>query len=114
MSKYNSKKVEYQGILFDSKKEMNRWIELKEMEEKEEIFNLERQVEFELIPKQYDSNGKVLFQPVRYKADMVYNDSNGNVIVEDVKSKFTRTLPDYTLKRKMMWYLKKILVVEIV
>ena len=39
-SKYHNKKVEYAGISFDSKKEMKRYVFLKDMEDKGVIENL--------------------------------------------------------------------------
>ena len=48
--KYGNSKVEYQGKLFDSKREMQRYVVLKEAEEKGLISDLRTQVTFELIP----------------------------------------------------------------
>ena len=50
--KYRNKKVEVDGILFDSKKEANRYMELKLLEKAGEITDLKRQVRYELIPRQ--------------------------------------------------------------
>ena len=51
-SKYGAKKVTVDGITFDSKKEANRWCELRLMERAGVITGLERQVKFVLIPSQ--------------------------------------------------------------
>ena len=101
MSKYNSKKVEVDGILFDSKKEAKRWTELKAMEERGEITNLERQVRFELIPNQ-KIDGKVVERAMHYVADFVYI-KDGEKVVEDVKG-FKRgdAYVRYSYKRKLM------------
>ena len=63
MSKYNASKCEYEGIKFDSKKEMKRYIFLKAMEEQGKIRNLQRQVKYVLIdairePSTYNTKGR--------------------------------------------------------
>ena len=50
MSKYHSRKVQIENIVFDSQKEAQRYCELKLLEKKGEISQLQRQVPFELIP----------------------------------------------------------------
>lgn len=99
MSKYGNKKVEVDGILFDSKKEAKRYGELKLLERAGVITNLRRQVPFTLVPSQ-KRNGKVIERPVVYKADFVYSE-NGEDIVEDVKSVATKT-KEYVIKRKLL------------
>ena len=54
--KYRNKKVEVDGILFDSKKEANRYMELKLLEKAGEITDLKRQVRYELIPRQREQS----------------------------------------------------------
>ena len=88
MSKYKSKKIEYEGMTFDSKKELQHWIDLKQQEEQGIISDLKRQVEFELVPRQ-TVDGKFLYRPIKYTADMTYM-KDGEYVVEDVKSKMTR------------------------
>ena len=100
MSKYGNRKTLVDGIEFDSRKEAQRWAELKLLERSGQIFNLQRQVSFVLIPKQ-TRNGKVVERPCVYKADFVYKDKDGNETVEDVKSMATRT-KDYIIKRKLL------------
>lgn len=100
MSKYGNRTVVYQGIKFDSQRELERWLELKLLERAGEITDLQRQVKFELIPSQmYD--GKVVERAVNYIADFVYQEKNGNKVVEDTKGMRTK---EYILKRKMMLY----------
>src|SRR5574344_1314908 len=48
--KYRSKRTVVDGITFDSKKEANRYCELKLLEKSGEIKNLELQKKFVLIP----------------------------------------------------------------
>lgn len=110
--KYHNKKIDYEGMTFDSKKELNHWLDLKRMEEAGEITDLQRQVEFELIPRQTKPDGKFLYHPIKYVADMTYY-KDGVYIVEDVKSKMTRKLPDYTMKKKLLYYTHNIILTEI-
>ena len=97
--KYGNRKTTIDGIKFDSAKEAQRWSELKLLERAGEIFELQRQVPFVLIPKQ-ERDGKVVERPVVYKADFVYTE-NGQEVVEDVKSPATKT-KEYIIKRKLM------------
>ena len=92
MNKYHARKVEFDGIKFDSMFERDRWIYLKGLEEIGIIKNLQRQVPYLIIPKQ---DGE---RAAYYRADFVYED-NGQVVVEDTKG---FTTPDYILKRKLM------------
>lgn len=97
--KYGNRKTEIDGILFDSKHEATRWIELRYMERARLIKNLRRQVPFVLIPAQR-IDGKLVERDCRYIADFVYEE-NGRTVVEDAKSPATRT-PEYKIKRKLM------------
>lgn len=58
MNKYHNKKVCYNGIAFDSKKEACRYSELLLLERAGVITDLQMQVPFVLIPSQR-INGKV-------------------------------------------------------
>ena len=49
-SKYKAKKVNYDGIIFDSKAECNRYIELKTLEKYGKIKDLQYHKCFELLP----------------------------------------------------------------
>ena len=109
------------GIQFESKKEANRYCELKMMEKAGMISNLQRQVKFVLLPTQREPDqvgarggikkGKVIEREVAYIADFVYNIPNcSSPIVEDTKGFKTK---DYILKRKMMLYFHKIKIKEI-
>lgn len=80
-NKYYNKKVEYDGILFDSKKEAKRYAELKLLERTGRIQNLKRQVPFTLIPKICDQNGKCLQRACKYYADFVYTYNNKLVVI---------------------------------
>lgn len=112
--KYHSRKTLYDGIVFDSKKEAQRYAELKMLERGKVISELTLQPEFELIPAQYEyyerysKNGKRLKDGRRciekncvYKADFAYT-QDGKRIVEDVKGVRTK---DYIIKRKLFRHL---------
>ena len=112
MSKYNSRKCEYEGITFDSKKEMKRYIFLKEMEKQGKIRNLKRQVKYVLIdakrePSTYNSKGreilgKVIERECAYIADFQYV-CEDSLIVEDVKGyRMGGAYSVFTIKRKLM------------
>lgn len=91
------------GVLHDSRKEAQRWAELQMLEKANLIKNLQRQVKYELIPKQEGERS------VTYIADFVYDDENGKHIVEDCKGMRT---PAYVIKRKLMLYVHGIKILE--
>ena len=105
--KYHSTKVGLDGMTFDSRKEAERYAELKIMQKAGKINDLKCQVEFELLPSQRDG-GKVIERAVKYKADFTYKE-DGELIVEDVKGFKTK---DYILKRKMMLFFHGIRIKE--
>ena len=107
-SKYGNKKVEVNGIRFDSKKEAKRYLDLRAMEIAGQIQNLQRQVKYKLIPTQR-IGGKVVEREVSYVADFVY-EKNGETVVEDTKGHRTK---DYILKRKMMLHFHGIQIREV-
>lgn len=94
-SKYNNKKITVDGMVFDSKKEYLRFRELSMLVEIGDISDLQRQVPYVLIDK--SEYGR----QIKYVADFVYKDKSGNLIVEDVKSKPTRTQL-YLLKKRLL------------
>ena len=91
--KYNNTKIRVDGRLFDSKAEAARWQELQLLERAGEITELERQVEYELIPKQKGERA------AKYVADFRYVDHEGKTVVEDTKGVKT---PVWIIKRKLM------------
>ena len=111
VSKYRNQKTIVDGITFDSKKEANRWAELKLLERAGEISFLERQPSFVLIPKQV-RDGKVIERQTVYNADFTYQDNKtGETVVEDVKGGI-RT-KEYILKRKLLLWEYGIIVKEV-
>ena len=107
--KYGNRKTVVDGITFDSRKEATRFAELKLLQRAGEIFDLQRQVPFTLIPKQ-TRDGKVIERPCVYKADFVYKDKDGTEVVEDVKGVCTK---EYRIKKKLMLWQFGIVVKEI-
>jgi hypothetical protein len=116
--KYKNHKVEFNGIKFDSKKEMQRYILLKEAEDKGIIQDLKLQVRFELIPaikEEYVEHLKTKDKiktrtvqlPITYTCDFQYY-KNGELVVEDVKASKSMLPKEFILKEKMMYALKGI------
>lgn len=100
MNKYHNTKIIIDGIKFDSKKEGNRYKELKLLEKLGIIDNLRLQVPFELQPSFKYKNKTI--RAITYVADFVYFDNEKNkMIIEDTKGMKTEV---YKLKRKMMMY----------
>lgn len=104
MSKYNNVKVKLDGEWFDSHKEGLRYRELQLLERAGEISGIERQVTYELIPKQPGERA------MKYIADFRYKNKEGQTIVEDVKGFKTEV---YKIKRKLMKYVHGITVQEV-
>ena len=105
-------RIEVNGMVFDSKSEHDRYLELLLMERAGIISQLECQPVYELIPTQ-KIPGKRTLRGHRYTADFRYI-RDGETIVEDVKSVRTREERDYIINRKLMWMLKGIYVEEVV
>lgn len=99
--KYRNVKTVVDGITFDSKKEANRWCELKLLEKAGEISGLKLQPEFPIT-----INGQKV---CKYIADFEYVDSELDLspvalrtVIEDVKSPATRKNSTYRLKKKLV------------
>ena len=91
-NKYNAIKQTYKGETFDSKKELNRFMELEILLRAKEISDLELHPKFDLMV-----NGVKIG---RYTADFRYK-KGSDIIVEDVKSRATKTR-DYMLRKKIL------------
>ena len=102
-NKYGNKKVVVDGYKFDSKKEANRYFELKMLQLAGDISGLKMQEPFLL-----EVEGKKV---AKYIADFVYL-RKGQQVVEDVKSSATRKLSTYRLKKKLMFAIHGITIVE--
>lgn len=119
MNKYNAKKITdpFTGDVFDSKKEYNRWCNLRLLERAGKITDLKRQVTFELIPTQREEStevykagpqkglpkpGAIIEKGVSYVADFTYY-QDGKYIVEDTKGyKKGAAYQIFSIKRKLM------------
>jgi len=91
-NKFNAIKQTYKGEVFDSKRELKRFVELEHLLRLGEISNLELHPRYDLMV-----NGVKIG---RYTADFRYNKGE-EVVVEDVKSKVTKTR-DYVLRKKIL------------
>lgn len=99
--KYHNTKVIYKGIKFDSKKERDRYIQLKQLHSLGIIESLELQPKFLLLDTIHYKNKT--YPKTYYKADFKYFDNEkGKYIVEDVKSPITAKDKVYRLKIKML------------
>ena len=98
--KYHNIKTEYNGVMYDSKKEAKRQYVLDMMARAGIIRNLERQKRFVLQGSFVNNKGEKI-REICYLADFYYWDNERNTqVVEDVKSPATRT-DVYKIKKKM-------------
>lgn len=89
------------GICFDSRAEMNRYLELLMCQRTGLISDLERQVVYELVPKYVRRDGSKC-RGITYRADFRYLDLKANrIVVEDVKGALTEA---YRIKRTLLLY----------
>lgn len=115
-SKYHNIKTEVNGVRFDSQKEARRYQELLRLEELGMIADLRLQVNFTLQEAFTKPSGERV-RAIVYKADFTYkkrdeNDDYTLYIVEDVKSRATKT-PVYRTKKKLMWEKFRIQIKEV-
>ena len=94
---------------YASRKEHRRANELKLLQKAGIISNLREQVRYELIPAQYDKQGKLIERACSYVADFVYTDKYGETIVEDAKGVRTEV---YRIKRKLMLLVHGVKIIE--
>lgn len=102
MNKYRNIKARVDGIEFDSRKEANRYCELKLMERAKIISNLELQPKFQIR-----INATTV---CTYIADFRYMDTDGKTVVEDVKGVKTAV---YRLKKKLVKAVYEVDIVEV-
>ena len=94
------------GIVFDSMAEAKRYVLLQDMEKAGQISHLTLQPKYQLLVE-----GSLIGH---YIADFEYLNKTGQLIVEDVKSTFTRKDPLYRRNRKHMLAQYGIEVMEVV
>lgn len=126
--KLHNQKVERGGRVFDSKREADRYDELRLLETQGMIHDLECQKEYLLIPAQYKTEERygaggrrlkdkqvLLERAVTYVADFVY-ERDGETVVEDSKGYRNPSSAPYAkfvLKRKLMLWVHGIRVREV-
>jgi hypothetical protein len=104
-TKYHNHKIAYNGIQFDSQKEMNRYQELLWMKQAGLIKDLECHPRYDLVV-----NGQKLGF---YRGDFRYKEVvTDSVVLEDVKSSVTKTAV-YKLKKKLVKALYGIEIIEV-
>lgn len=109
MTKYHSRKVTVNGIVFASHREARRYQELQMLLRAGEISQLQMQKKYTLIPAQKKPSGGTE-RAVTYTADFVYKDRDGNEIVEDSKGVRTQ---QYIIRRKLLLYVHGIEIREV-
>lgn len=118
-NKYHNRKMEINGIRFDSRKEAQRYVQLMNAMRLGAIKDLRLQVDFTIQEAYTDCQGKRI-RAIRYRADFAYNltgllpfgisaedrdvwsryiMSGTETVIEDVKGVKTQT---YKLKEKLM------------
>lgn len=111
-NKYNARRFEADGEMFDSKKEYRRYMFLVHLLDTGRIKNLCRQVEYVLIPIQREPDiitktgkrkpGRVIERKCSYIADFQY-EQDGETVVEDVKGyRGGGAYAVFSIKRKLM------------
>ena len=99
--KYGARKVEFEGLKFDSTMEFHYYQYLQRQKEIGEILDIELQTVFLLQPK-FRYKDKAI-REINYKSDFKVTYKDGSVIVFDVKG--MPPTPDFKLKWKMLKYL---------
>ncbi|MCF0225217.1 MAG: DUF1064 domain-containing protein [Fibrobacter sp.] len=111
--KYNARRTTLQGITFDSKKEAQRYIYLRELEQQGIINNLHRQVTYTLLPAitqtttqqlktKTRTTTRTIQRAITYRADFVYC-KDGRIVTEDVKASPKMIPADFKLKQKLFF-----------
>ncbi|MGX9134035.1 DUF1064 domain-containing protein [Rummeliibacillus sp. JY-2-4R] len=106
-NKYNNRKVEVDGIVFDSYMESRYYRDLKEWQHQGIVKTFEMQVPF-ILQDAFTKDGK-RHKAIKYIADFVVTFADGRTEVIDVKGKITQTFrnkqklfefryPDKTIK----------------
>ena len=99
-NKFFNKKVIVEGIKFDSTKEANTYLKLKDLEKKGKIKDLELQKEY-VLQESFKINNKTR-RKITYKADFSYISTEDNKLhVVDVKSPYTAKDKVYRIKKKL-------------
>lgn len=97
--KYRNKKTEYDGILFDSKKEAEFYRSLLEQKKAGYVIEILLQPKY-LLQEKFRKNGKV-FREIIYIADFEVTYEDGHKEIIDTKGMKTK---DYRIKQKLFEY----------
>ena len=109
-SKYGNQKVSSGSLHFDSRKEEQRYHQLMVMLKSGQISDLRLQPQFTLQEAYTTPDGNRIRKMV-YTADFSYR-IDGNLVVEDVKSKATKT-EAYQMRKKLLADKYSIIVQEV-
>ena len=111
-NKYGNKKVEVDGIKFDSKHEAEYYLHLKKLKEECKIKDFRLQQKFELQPS-FKKYGKT-HRAITYTVDFAIYHNNGEVEYIDVKGMETqqgimrKKMFDYLYPETLKWVQKSI------
>ena len=98
-NKYGARKVEIDGIKFDSQAESRRYLVLKDMQERGEIQDLSVHPKYDLQAPFVTRRGKKV-RGITYTADFLYT-MGRKVIVEDVKGGRATQTAAFRIKAKL-------------
>ncbi len=96
-SKYNNCRFTDSEGSWDSKRERERWGQLRLLESSGRIQQLRKKVVYELIASSFKNHKRL--RPIQYVADFVYIEQ-GIMVVEDSKGFRNKV---YELKKRLMW-----------
>lgn len=96
-NKYKNKKVEYDGIKFDSKMERDYYIHLKQLQANGIVYEFFMQKKYVIVDAYTNARGEKI-QASRYVADFEVHYSDNRVEVIDIKGQLT---PLFNLKKKL-------------
>ena len=109
VSKYKSVKTEYNGVIYDSKKEAKYAFILDVLKKEGRISDIRRQVKFEW-EEQCHANGMMVTFKRKYLADFTYFDLKKNErVIVDVKGCLTA---EYKKKKKIVERLFNVEIIE--
>jgi hypothetical protein len=113
-NKFQARSIRVDGILFDSTREANRYQELKLLVAAHEITDLEIHPGFPLQVMELHAPGPpwTIHTVGMFHADFRYRTRDGAIVIEDVKSKPTRT-EAYQLRKKIVEAVHGVTITEI-
>ena len=112
--KITKRKYSHNGMSFDSRDELERYMDLCCREIRGEVSSIHRQVRFVVVPRlsktvevrlktRTKHVERVMERAHHYTCDFVYIDNLKDVaVIEDVKSRYTSRFRDYALRRANM------------